>query len=36
MARPEAPFSRLRAHHVMMAVIAIIVGLALVSNYYLW
>ena len=36
MAKPEAPFSRLRSHHVVMAVIAIIVALALVSNYYLW
>ena len=29
-------FLGLRTHHVVIAVIAIIVAVALVSNYYLW
>jgi hypothetical protein len=29
-------FFGLRRHHVVIAVIAIVVAVALVSNYYLW
>jgi hypothetical protein len=28
--------SGLRAHHIVLAVIAITIGVALLSNYYLW
>jgi hypothetical protein len=30
------PFGRLRTHHVVVAVVAIVIAVALVSNYYLW
>jgi hypothetical protein len=29
-------FFRLRTHHVVIALIAIVVAVALASNYYLW
>src|SRR5262249_13625686 len=35
MARPYAP-PRLKRHHVVAAVVAIVVAVALVLNYYLW
>jgi hypothetical protein len=28
--------SGLRTHHIVLAVVAILVGVALLSNYYLW
>ena len=39
MKRPSMPPPRLRRHHgiaVVIAVIAIVVAVALVLNYYLW
>jgi len=33
---PAAPSFRLRLHHVVAAVIAIVVAAALMANYYLW
>jgi hypothetical protein len=28
--------SGLRTHHIVLALVAIVVGVALLSNYYLW
>src|SRR5262249_44543943 len=36
MKRPNAPLPGLQRHHVVIAVIAIVVAVALVLNYYLW
>jgi hypothetical protein len=35
MTRPHAP-PRLKRHHVVAALVAIVVAVALVLNYYLW
>jgi len=34
MSSPDAP--RLQRHHVVAAIVAIVVAVALVLNYYLW
>jgi hypothetical protein len=36
MASQGSSFFGMRAHHVVIAVIAILIAIALVSNYYLW
>jgi len=36
MNRPRTPLPRLKRHHLVIAVIAIVVAVALVLNYYLW
>jgi hypothetical protein len=36
MTKFAAPSARLRRHHVVIAVIAIVVAVALMLNYYLW
>jgi hypothetical protein len=33
---PHQTFFGLRAHHLVIAVIAIVIAVALASNYYLW
>jgi hypothetical protein len=32
----ENPLSRMRSHHVLLGVIAIVIAVALAANYYLW
>jgi len=32
----DSSFFGMRAHHVVIAVIAIVIAVALASNYYLW
>jgi hypothetical protein len=32
----ESGLSRLRGHHIVISVLAIVVAVALVLNYYLW
>jgi hypothetical protein len=36
MNRPRTPRSGLQRHHVVIAVVAIVIAIALVMNYYLW
>jgi hypothetical protein len=36
MNRPRAPLPSFQRHHVVIAIIAILVAVALVLNYYLW
>jgi len=36
MSKPETSIYGLRPHHIAMAVIAIIVAVALLANFYLW
>ena len=36
MNRPRTPQSGLQRHHVVIAVVAIVVAIAMVENYYLW
>ena len=36
MTEPRSTFLGLRAHHLVIALIAILLALALASNYYLW
>jgi hypothetical protein len=36
MKRPSTPPPRLQRHHVVIAIIAVMVAVALVLNYYLW
>ncbi len=36
MTKPATSLYGLRPHHVVMAIIAIVVVVALVLNYYLW
>jgi hypothetical protein len=36
MNRPRTPQGSLQRHHVVIAVVAIVVAIALVLNYYLW
>jgi hypothetical protein len=36
MNRGGSPFFGIRTHHVVIALIAILIAVALVSNYYLW
>jgi hypothetical protein len=36
MKRPNAPLPGLKRHHIVIAIIAIVVAVALVLNYYLW
>jgi hypothetical protein len=32
----KVPTRRLRRHHIVIAIVAIVVAVALVLNYYLW
>jgi hypothetical protein len=34
--KPHGTFLGMRTHHVVIAVVAIVVAVALASNYYLW
>jgi hypothetical protein len=36
MSEPPSTFFGLRTHHIVIAVIAILIAVALASNYYLW
>jgi hypothetical protein len=36
MTEPRATFFGLRTHHLVIAVIAVLIAVALASNYYLW
>ncbi len=36
MTTPPSPLSRMRSHHVVFGVIAIVVAVALAANYFLW
>ena len=36
MTKPDASLYGLRPHHIAMAIIAAVVAVALVLNYYLW
>jgi hypothetical protein len=36
MTEPSPSFFGLRTHHVVIALIAILIAVALASNYYLW
>jgi len=36
MTEPRSSFFGLRTHHVVIALIAILIAVALVSNYHLW
>jgi hypothetical protein len=36
MKRPNPPLPGLQRHHVVIAIIALVVAVALVLNYYLW
>jgi hypothetical protein len=36
MNKPASPSLRWRLHHVVIAIVAIAVAVALVLNYYLW
>jgi hypothetical protein len=36
MKHPQAPLPSFQRHHVVIALIAIVVAVALVLNYYLW
>jgi hypothetical protein len=36
MERERSSFLGMRTHHVVIALVAIVIAVALVSNYYLW
>jgi hypothetical protein len=36
MTEPHSTFFGLRKHHIVMALIAIVIAVALAANYYLW
>jgi hypothetical protein len=36
MGRPNSSFFSIRIHHVIIALIAALIAIALASNYYLW
>jgi hypothetical protein len=36
MNRPQPPLAGFQRHHVAIAIVAIVVAVALVLNYYLW
>jgi hypothetical protein len=36
MNRPQTPLPPFQRHHAVIAIIAIVVAVALVLNYYLW
>jgi hypothetical protein len=36
MTTPRSTFMGLRTHHIVIALIAILIAVALASNYYLW
>jgi hypothetical protein len=36
MTEPHSTFFGLRTHHVVIALVAILIAVALASNYYLW
>jgi len=36
MTEPQPTFLGLRTHHIVIALIAILIAVALASNYYLW
>jgi len=36
MQKPHTPLLRLQRHHIVISVVAIVVAVALMLNYYLW
>ena len=36
MTEPHSTFFGLRTHHIVIALIAILIAVALAANYYLW
>jgi hypothetical protein len=36
MTKPDRPTPRFRRHHIVLSLVAIVVAIALVLNYYLW
>ena len=36
MNKPVTPSPRFQRHHIVMSIVAILVAVALVLNYYLW
>jgi hypothetical protein len=36
MTEPHSTFFGLRTHHVVIALVAILIAVALAANYYLW
>jgi hypothetical protein len=36
MTEPHSTFLGLRTHHLVIALIAVLIAVALASNYYLW
>jgi hypothetical protein len=36
MAKERTTFFGMRTHHVVIALIAVVIAVALMSNYYLW
>jgi hypothetical protein len=36
MNRPNTPLPPFQRHHIVIAVVAIVVAVALILNYYLW
>jgi len=36
MTTPESPLSRMRSHHIIVGIVAIVTAVALAANYFLW
>ncbi len=36
MNKPDSPAPRFQRHHIILSLVAILVAIALVLNYYLW
>jgi hypothetical protein len=36
MTEPHSTFLGLRTHHIVIALVAIVIAVALAANYYLW
>jgi hypothetical protein len=36
MTKPDRPTRRFQRHHIVLSLVAIVVAIALVLNYYLW
>jgi hypothetical protein len=36
MTKPDRPTARFQRHHIILSLVAIVVAIALVLNYYLW
>ncbi len=36
MTQPDTPSARFQRHHIVISIVAILVAVALVLNYYLW